>query len=762
MKRHERYNLIEQNRFRESPFRQAELSNWEPAGDDEGKSPDLATKYLQTSLRHRGLITTVAIVCATLGVLSNLTTQPVYRTRTSLDIQSVNSDFMNLQSVVPNAATPTDTLVQTQVKLLESDSLLDRVEMKLAAEPHPEFIERNDLLSRMRRVMHLGGGSRLAYADLVHETAASLKVKPMGITQLVEVTCDSWDPAFSAAFCNTLTDQFREVDQEGRGDEAKRTSDWLVRQAADVRQKAEQSQQRLIAATGGNGLILNDQGTAVGEDGLRSMQAELVRAQAARMEAEAQLVTRKSLSNTGPIENGSPVYAANKLKLAELETQLAALVPPLTEENPRVIHLRSEIRQVQLNLSKETLEGDQKLQNEYDAAKHHEALLTATYHALEGNVSSDLQKSSGIDLLRREVQSEQQLYQTLLQRAKEAGFASAMPASTIRVVDLAKTPLQATSPRPLNSAMIGLLVGVVLGLVVAIFKDRRTSLLRMPGDSERLLSIHELGVIPSPFALKASAAETPGLVARTVRALSSGSSRTVHTAPWEDQFSLEAEAYRNTTMSLLDVAHKTLLRSYVISSPSAGEGKTTITCNIGVALSKIKLRVLLIDGDLRKPSLHKAFAVPNEIGLRQVLAGEDLEVDSFCHATAYSNLYVVPAGAGSTNTVELLHADELRLLMEHVAKDFDVVLIDTPPMLHMADARILARQVEGTILVVRSGVTSHEDAMTARRMLARDNTVLVGSILNDFNPRASGKNDYYSSYSSYRKSSEQEQAGVSR
>ncbi len=739
-----------------------ELSRWEPLHGRGEMRTSLVEEYYRSLARHSRLIIVMALGFALLGFLAHLATQPTYRTRTSLDIQSVNSDFMNLHTVDATAATPSDTLVQTQIKLLESDSLRDRVELRMSEEPHPDFILRNDLLSRALRFAHLGGTKPIPYDELLAETAAGVKIKPLGITQLVEISCDSWDPKFAANFCNTLTEQFRVVDLESRGDQAKRISDWLVRQAADVRQKAEESQQRLISATGGDGLILSQHASGVGEDALRSMQAEVVRAQAARMEAEAQLSVRKDIANEGPVSNESAAYAADKVRLTDLQTQLAALVPGLTEANPKVIHLRSQIRQVQANLDKEVLESDEKLKTQYDSAKHREVLLTATYNALEGKVSSSLQKSSGVDLLRREVESEQQLYQTLLQKAKEAGFASAMPASTIRVVDAAKTPKLSALPQRLSTILAAFFFGGFGGVAVALFKDRTSNLLRLPGDSEHLLHTHELGVIPSPLAI--------GSTINARRAARGGSSRallaldsqeTLHAARWEDDLSLVAEAYRNASISILNADHKTNLKSYLISSPSAGEGKTTITCNIGIALSKAKLRVLLIDGDLRKPSLHKAFSVSNKVGLRQILEGDGLPASDLYQKTSFDHLSVVTAGAGTSTTVELLHTGRFSELMADVVKEFDVVLVDTPPMLHMADARLMARDVEGTILVFRSGVTSREDALTARTMLARDQVHVVGTILNDFNPRDAGKYGYYASYSAYQRDAVEEHAGVS-
>ena len=455
----------------------------------------MIAEYYRTVMRHRLLIASLALTGLVAGLLIHLNTQPVYETRTSLEIQSMNSDFMDNRSVAPTAALPSDAIVQTQMKLLGSDSLTERVKEQLSDGGHAAPVERNDLLSRLQRALHISKGQTIPFDQLVDETAKGVKIKPMGISQLVEVTCDSWDPKFAADFCNTLVGQFQTADMESRGDQAKRISDWLVRQAADVRQKAEESQHRLELATGGNGLMLSPQTDSVGEDHLRQMQTELVRAQADRMEKQAELAEAQTSGATGAPD--TEAYSASKLRLADLQAQVAALVPPLTEANPKVIHLRAQIAEVEQNMVREKAVGASKLQEAYQAAKHREDLLNMSYRQIEGSVSSDLQKSSEVDLLRREVQSEQQLYQTLMQRAKEAGFASAMPASTIRVVDLARKPRFAVYPKRVTTALIAALLGVILGVIIAFIVERQMPRLRLPGDVSRFVRIEELGVIPS-------------------------------------------------------------------------------------------------------------------------------------------------------------------------------------------------------------------------------------------------------------------------
>jgi succinoglycan biosynthesis transport protein ExoP len=728
----------------------------------ESKKVNLAVDYFRIVKRWRWVIVSFAVFGILLSFLLNLASLPVYRARTSLQIQSVNSDFMNMRAVAPTggASTTGDEDVQTQIKLLQSDTLLERVVDKLMAAPHPKTVEQDDLISTLQRSLHLSHSQPLLYEDLVDFTAKSVKIKPLGVTRLVEITCDSWSAPFAATFCNNMVTEYRAADLETRSAEADKTSDWLTRQVADVRVKAEESEKKLEAATGGNGLILSTESNSVGEDRLRQIQGELVRAQAARMEKEAQSsIAHTSASETLPSVLDSAIYRSYSQKLADLQNNVAQLVPPLTEENPKVIHLRSQIREVEAGMARERATAASRMKNELDAATHREALLTAAYQAEESTVSSDLGKVSKVTLLRREVESEQQLYQTLLQRAKEAGFASAMQATTVRTVDAAKQPRIPISPRRGSAAGVGLVLGSLFGIGFAFFKERNSEVFRTPGEIERRLQVQELGVIPSSevgtkHAVLHAFQGSRSLARKSV-------SETTHVDPigitkWnENTFSIAAEAYRSATFSiLLSESPNGRARTYVVSSPNAGEGKTTVTSNLGIALSKSKLRVLLIDGDLRKPGLHKALQVDNSFGLRNILRGEvDINhepVSRFCKKTAIGNLFLLPSGSGREEVVELLHSPDVRTLLNRLSREFDVIMIDTPPMLHMSDARIFASHADGVILIFRAGVTTHDQAASAIDLFEHDRVRLLGTILNDFDPSREGRTGYYDSYYRYK------------
>jgi capsular exopolysaccharide synthesis family protein len=336
-----------------------------------------------------------------------------------------------------------------------------------------------------------------------------------------------------------------------------------------------------------------------------------------------------------------------------------------------------------------------------------------------------------------------------------------MQVSTIRVVDAARPPESPIAPRRGASTGVGVMLGLLGGISLAFFKDRTQTVLRSPGEVPRYLNLRELGVIPS-----ARRDLSHGYAKRTIRSLtapaaveepvpdSTGARPLPDLAGWRDHASVVAEAFRNTTYSVLLAGREMdRAKTFVITSPNVGEGKTTVTCNLGLALAQAKRRVLLIDGDLRKPRLHEALDLPNFLGLRDLLRGDVdanvVPIATYCQPTQVNGLYVVTSGSGSEEPAGLLHSPLFGDLIDRLAGEFDIVLIDSPPMLHLADARILAGMSNGVILVFRSRLTDRDAAMAARDLFIEDQVRVIGTILNDFDPLKEGQSQYYTSYYQY-------------
>jgi len=671
---------------------------------------------------------------------------------------------MNLREVAPTGqagSASAEIYIQTEIKLLQSDTLLTRTVTRMEKEARDVATMRSvDSSMKVKRLLHLPGSEPSSPEATLAYTAKSIVVKPLGLTRMVEVTCDSWDPKFAADFCNALTSEFERQDREVRWNEAQKTSEWLTRQLADVREQLQNSENKLQSAAQTDGMLFSQGSTSVGEEKLRELQAELMKAQAERVTKQAQFEMSKSVSpDSLPIVLDDIQLRDYQAKLADLRTNLVNISPPLTDEHPKVQKLKAQIRELENTLNAKKTDVVARMQNEFDAARHREALLNSAYTAQEHKVAGELGRESQVNMLRREVESGQQLYTTLLQRVKEAGFVSAMQASTIRVVDPAATPSLPIIPRRVRTIVVGVILGTLAGLCYALFKDRTETVLRSPGEAPRYLQIRELGVIPSAR-VELNQAHIRKLMKPSLVSLSgdkTAGDQVVDLATWKAHASLVAEAYRNTTYSILGESKGYERgKSYIITSPSPGEGKTTVSSNLGIALAQANRRVLVIDGDLRRPRLHKSMSIPNETGLRDILRGtvdfESVPVEQFCHASQVPNLYVLPSGSGSEESSGLLYSPRLKTLLDRLTKEFDVVLMDTPPILHMADARIAAGVADGAILVLRSCTTDRRTAMTARDLFDHDGVRIVGTILNDFDPSKQGQANYYSSYYEYQNS----------
>ncbi len=745
-------------------------SSYRPASL-EPESEGLLVEYYRLLLRHRVGIAVLAAVGAALALLLCLTTRPIYRARTSLDIQNLNVDFMNIRNIAPTGgltgAGSGEVFLQTQIKLLQSDSLLSRTKKRLQPEAAAIRLQNHGWLAGARQLLQLPGSQPPTVEETLDYTTKSLAVKPMGLTHIVEITCDSWDARFAAAFCNGLSSEFQMQDREVRWSEAEKTSEWLSRQLADVRDQLSTSEKRLEHASQANGLILGQQNGSVSEQRLRELQTELMKAQADRVARQAQYEISKSASaDSLPSVLDDSQLRDYQTRLVELRRQLADLVPPLTDAHPKVQHVKAQIRELESSLAAKKVNVVERMQNEYAAAKHREDLLTSAYLNQERRVAVEMGRETQYNMLRRDVDSGQQLYQTLSQRVKEAGLASAMQASTIRTVDPAVAPRIPILPKKVQTVVVGIVLGTIAGILFAFFKDRTETVLRTPGEAPRYLNVRELGVIPSARV---------GLSQAYLRRIQQGSSSTgalqvvgstlpagkqmrseqvVDLATWKAHASLVAEAYRSATYSiLLEGKQSDRGKVYVITSPSAGEGKTSVTCNLGIALAQANRRVLVIDGDLRRPRLHKSMGISNEVGFRDLLRGEGnsdgRSMNSYCQPSQVPNMFILPSGTGVEEPSGLLHSSRLGPLLERLTREFDIVLIDSPPVLHLADARILAGATDGVILVLRARSTDRETAMSARDLFHHDNARIVGTILNDFDPLSQGKTGYYDSYYRY-------------
>jgi receptor protein-tyrosine kinase len=344
--------------------------------------------------------------------------------------------------------------------------------------------------------------------------------------------------------------------------------------------------------------------------------------------------------------------------------------------------------------------------------------------------------------LQREADGDRQFYESLSRRADEADVASTVRQSNIRLVGPAQAASHPYKPNvPLNLAL-GLLGGLALAIGYVMLQEQTNSNLRTPGDAGAYLTLPELGAIPKAEERRAGALGFLG-----VRHAKSH----VERASLEQPSSEVSESFRATLASILSASHNgDQPHVMVVTSSRPMEGKTTVVSNLGIALAEIGNKVLLIDGDLRRPQLHKVFDQVNSWGLSDVLreknAIEELPLEVLVKKTAIPRLCLLPSGTGTDNIFSLLCSGRMARLLPRFREEFDYVLVDAPPCLEFADARIMARYAERLLLVVRADYTDRKTAQAAVQRLQLDGISVMGVIFNYWDP---AHNDSYA-YPRYR------------
>jgi capsular exopolysaccharide synthesis family protein len=384
-----------------------------------------------------------------------------------------------------------------------------------------------------------------------------------------------------------------------------------------------------------------------------------------------------------------------------------------------------------------------RLRNEYESAMRREKLITRRYDVQGDTVSDQAAKAIHYNVLKREVETNRNLYETMLQKLKEAGIAAAIRASNIRILVPARLPEVPYKPKPGFNAVMGLIAGLFLSVVFVFIREHTDRRLKSPGQTAALLNLPEFGAIPStsvPALIPEVATKTigDGSAKEKDLGLVLGSRKRRDPFRGQQQDPVLAESFRATLASLF-LGQNGSRRVLVFTSPGAREGKTTLVSNLGLALANSDRRVLIIDGDIRRPRLHGIFGLSTNWGLGNILE-EEVPVKEYPFERLYAKtqvprLYVLPSGSGEVKVASMRYHGRLTDLFLRFRFDFDAVLVDTPPMLEFSDARLLGHLSDGVVMVIRAGETTLDDVVAGIRRLQEDGTPVLGTILNDWNPK---------------------------
>lgn len=687
-----------------------------------GPTVDLST-YWRLALKHRILIIAIFMAAVMLGVGATFLMTPKYTASTTLQIDREAARVLNVEDTQPREALiQGEEFFQTQYGLLRSRSLADRVVDSLGLASSNAFIETMGARAPDRGTAAQQVDDRRRLVDKLIQD--NLSVSPIRGSRLVVVSFTSPDPELSTRIVNAFAENFIQSNLDRKFESsvyARRFLENLISQTRGRLEQAERqlvayaTQQQIITVAGGEGST-GDQSLA--SSSLVALNDELAQATASRVTAEANW----RQANSSAVYNlpqvlQNPAYQRLREESAKLSAQYQQNLGIYRPEFPEMLQLRAQIDELDRQIGQLANGVRTSIQNEYRAALTRETALQARVQALKGDVLDIRGRSIQYNILQREVDTSRTLYDGLLQRYKEVGVTGGVTTNNISIVDTATPPVKPSSPKLLINLLVSALLGLGLGVVVVFVFEALDESLTSPEDVESKLHLPVLGTVP-----KLDKGLEPGVALA-------------------DKRSAFYESYQSLRTTLEFSTANGAPQSLLVTSSRPGEGKSTTARAIAQAMAGLGKKVLLVDGDLRNPSMHRAIGTSNAQGMSNLLSGSG-DLDDLVVPTGVPGLSFIPSGPLPPNPAELWGGDRIRRFLAEALTKYDQVVIDGPPVLGFADAPLLAAASHGTAFVLESQGTRRGQAKGAIGRLKLGNARLLGVVLTKFNAKAASYGGY--------------------
>src|SRR5574337_698782 len=669
--------------------------------------------YWRIIRKHRWIVLTFFAMIVTTATIYTFSLTPTYRATSSLKIDYERPQILSFQEIgSPGHQNYGPEFMGTQQKLLQSRSLAKRVIETLKASGQPIMISQEssgvvqmqDLaMAWITRLLNgrFSKPPEVTEPALTEEQSSSrnidalltmLTVEPVRTSNLVKISFTTPSPALSSLLANTWTKGFIDHSLEMKFNATSQAGEWLSKQLQDVRDKLEQSEAALHEFVKEKQILTIGEKKDIVTTKLADLSEALTKAQGERIATEAlnrqsQGMGRESIAAV--LEN--PLISNLKTEYYKLDSEYQRLSETYKPDYPKMARMREGITQIKRRLDTEIRRTIEAIKQEYGAAVKKEKLLQAVVDDQKRLAVKLNQDFIQYDILKREVDTNRQLYTSILERQKQAGVSQGLTASNIQLVDVARVPTGPFGPNTTRYILIGMILGLTVGIGMAFFFDYLDNTVKSPDDLERALGIPSLALIPS-FAgshlrgAKRRVQEDHGESAN-------GDSPFALIAH-NDLRSIPTEAFRTLITSLLFSSPGSPPKSILFTSARPHEGKTSVSINTATALSQLGGSVLLIDGDMRRSSCHTHLQIGSKPGLSEYLTG-NADLLSIIQQTPIPHLYSIPAGTTPVNPASLLASPRMKETIEILSQRFDYIVIDSPPIFGIADALILSTVVDG-------------------------------------------------------------------
>lgn len=697
-------------------LREAAPATRDASAEQSSSALPLLTQYTRIALRRKWLILGSILTMLALGLIYTLVQTRLYTAASTIEIQRDGDRVVKLESVARETSTADLEFYQTQFGLLKARSLAERVarNMKLASDP--KFVSAYKLQPKAGSApQSLEARTDAAASILLH----NVTVTPVRASSLVGVEYTSPDPVLSASIANAWGKNFIEANLARRFDSTAYARNFLEGRLEQLRQRLEESERQLVNYAGSQ-KIINLPATVVAgsgqtsaperslvADNLSALNGELSAATADRIKAESRL--RGAQGSTSPEALSNVTISSLRQRRSEASADYAKLMVQFEPGYPAARALAQQVAQLDGAIAREEGRVRSSIDANYRESLARESDLSARVEGLKSGLLDLRRRSIQYNIYQRDVDTNRQLYDGLLQRYKEIGIAGGVGNNNISIVDPAAVPVTPSRPNLINNMLIALLLGVGLGVALAFAREQIDETVKDPDDILRTIGVPVLGAIPN-------SGDTDPVLAL------------------QDRKSSIVEAYLSVQTNLEFTTAHGVPRSFAVTSTRPAEGKSASIFAIAQTMARAKRRVVLIDCDMRSPSIHRLVGIDNVRGVSNFLSGSD-DIDALLRAVGEDGLQIMPSGPQPPNAAELLTGDRLNKLIAQLLTHFDHVLVDAPPVMGLADAPLIASKVEATVFVVESNAVRASLVRVALGRLRSANAHLVGVVLTKFDAR---------------------------
>jgi succinoglycan biosynthesis transport protein ExoP len=724
----------------------------EQAGDESLTLTDL----LHIVLKHKWTLLIVILLACAVAAVRTLLSTPIYRSTVVLQIERVappvvkfNNDMDQYQGYVDEEMSQ-----KTQYQLLKSESLAERVidELKLdqskptaaayGTEPTPssettasesegvkgDYLER--IVSGYRKLTSPNTRDTVALDRdaVIGSFLGALTVEPVRSSRLVKLHVDNANAELAARIANATVQSFINMGLERRLEGLSYAKNFLVDQIKQVKARLEESERKLNQYAQDKQILTLDEKTNVVNQTYTDYAAALARAEQERIKVESVYseIQRNPDNVAAVVENKT--IQSYKEQRAKLQIEYQQNLRIYKQDFPKMLQLKAQIAEVDSQIKAEIAAIAAGVQSQFESAQKQEAMIRQKLAATRKQVLSTQDSSIDLNLLKREVDTNRQLYDELLKSLKQVGVSAGVATNNISVVDAAKPARFPHAPSLSRNLLIGLAAGIFLGLCIVFVLEFLDDSIKFPDEVERMLGLTLMGIIPK---IKGKRAD-----------------KSVALEVHDEPRSTIAEAYRSVRTALQFSTPEGAPKRLVVTSTSRNEGKSTTALALAINFAQLGQRVLLIDGDMRNPSVHKLLGMSNDFGLSNLLSSES-KAEQMILATAVANLSVLTAGPAPPNPVDLLMGPKLLLLLNEMASlGIDYVIVDAPPLLGIADSIVLGNQLQNILFVVQGNRTRKSHIKGALRRLRRVGLLPHGVVITQTPSRGIGE-DYGSYYGYY-------------